>query len=182
MHASPPPSIPDSVPQVQVAGRVAVVADVQGICQFAQADMDPAYTPSAVYLGYASYLQDILPKDLSGVDAGPGRTADQLAWFENWQKSIRVTVVSAPRHGRMIVDDKIDRRQPSYFPNKGFVGKDRVDVLVSAKDGKGRLVTRKLVYFINVLPGETFEKLADNHRPMVKRHCGKDAPVWPVRE
>ncbi|RZI86511.1 MAG: hypothetical protein EOP38_01005 [Rubrivivax sp.] len=182
LSASLPPPIPDDAPLVHAASRAAHAVNVKGICQFAQADTDPNYTPRALYMGYASYLQDILPKNLSGVDAGPARTADQLAWFDAWVKTVKVVVVRAPQHGRMVADDMMDTDQPSYAPDKGFVGKDQVDVLVSAKDAKGHVITTKLVYFINVTPTRDFLAVAENLQTMVKRYCGKNAPVWPIRK
>lgn len=177
-----PPSTAEAASRVQVASRTEVSADAKGICLFASADADPNDRPSALYLGYVSYLQDIVPKDLSGVDAGPARTAEQLAWFDNWARAVKVVVVRAPIHGSMIQDEAMDPDHPSYRPNKGFVGKDRVDVLVSAKGAKGRLVTRKLVYFINVVPEVQFGKIADNHQLMIRRHCGQAEPVWSIQK
>jgi hypothetical protein len=181
LNVSLPPSLPESAQQVQVADALAGAMDVKGICEFARANTDPDSSPSALYMAYANYLQDILPKDLSGVDAGKARTADQLAWFENWANTIRVVVIRTPQHGRMVLDDRMYQTLPSYVPDNGFVGKDRVDVLVSAKDASDHLITRKLVYFINVLPAKKMEEFVDHYQPMVKRYCGRGAPVWPIR-
>lgn len=54
-----------------------------------------------------------------------------------------VSIVRQPEHGRLFIDDTSRFGSGMYYPDKGFIGKDRVEGIVSV----GRDVVRVVYYF-----------------------------------
>jgi hypothetical protein len=120
-----------------------------GLCAFATANMGEAQS-SSYLTDYTYYMREFLPKDFLKKVTGKGAwDADALAWYMDWANSMEVKIVRAPEHGEMVIVDDLSIYPSSYRPDKNFVGKDRVEVLVTAKDYEGRSVSKKLVLFIN---------------------------------
>lgn len=179
-------NLPDAAPvlvheTVPIAASSAVSnVRTDGICEFTWADTDPDYKPRSMFMDYSSYMLDLLPKDFVESHLGLGMSADDLKWLKEWDKGMEIKIVRAPKHGQMIIDDSMDADYPSYVPDKNFVGRDSVEVLVSAKDLQGRPISKKLVYFINVLPQKEMDKVVSRHKAMVKKYCGTSKPDWRI--
>jgi hypothetical protein len=72
-----------------------------------------------------------------------------------------------------------------YLPKKGYLGKDRVDLLVEGKDDLGRSVAMTLRYYINVLTEEDWSKAASDNRGYahaIKKYCGTTKHLWRIAQ
>ncbi len=142
-----------------------------GVCEFQEKGKQ-------IPLFYSQYMEDFLPKKfLDGVSGPSGDGLDRLG---EWRMGIKVKVIRNPDHGKMVSEDGGD---PWYAPNPNFVGKDRVEVLVSGKDLKGNAISRTLVYFINVLPKKEYTRLLaekTDYYAFVKHYCGSRKITWPI--
>ena len=151
-----------------------------GICAFKWANTE-AVNRSAMYMAYADYMLDFLPQDfVENKIKTKGISSVNLKWLREWDNSLVIKVTVPPKHGDMLIDDRMDEAHPSYSPHKGYVGKDRVEVLVSGKDLEGRSISKKLVYFINVLPEKEMDAVVKKYSAAVKKYCGTADPVWRI--
>lgn len=163
----------------------------------------PSVSASATGVRKMTYgVCEIMPANLEG-DSGNGRSlnegswvtymlsrqmqerlasnmdADALAWYGEWEKSFKVAILRSPEYGRMANDrgELTDPKYASYRPNPGFVGQDRVDLLVEAKDDLGQPIAMTIRYFLNVLPRKEIEKLTvtnSSYLNAVKKFCGEE--------
>ena len=147
------------------------------VCRFAQAD-----GPS-IFMGYGEFLYEFLPRSFVK-SLGKGMSADDLALLSDWQAKIRVHVLRPPAHGSMPIDPGFDPGKPSYVPDKGFRGQDRVDVRVRGVDFKGHTISKRVVFYVNVLKQREFDSLTtgEAHRAAIAKYCGSRKPVWRLQE
>ena len=151
-----------------------------GICKFQWANTETENHISMV-MGYEEYMLDLLPQDfVENKIRTKGISSANLKWLNEWSNSLVIKVTVPPMHGEMVIDDRITRMHPSYSPHKGYVGKDRLEVLVTGKDLEGRAISKKLVYFINVLPQKEMDVVVKKYSASVKKYCGTTKPVWRI--
>ena len=124
------------------------------------------------------FLSPKIQKTLGTRMAAPGGDID-WDWFNNWRDSFTITVLRKPQHGKM-VDSKVVETI-LYLPNKGYLGKDRIDLLVEAKDDRGRPVAMTLRHYINVLSKEKLESISDIHQAFQKA-CGTRKSFWRISQ
>ena len=156
-------NIPDGAP-IQVPTpptMVAVVAAAKpmrtdGVCDIISVNTGDDVVAAQI-LNYSYYMREFLPKDyLTREISTAGVIADHPISLAQWEDSLTVTITRSPLHGQMIVIPS-KSQTPSYVPNKNYIGKDRVEALISGKDLKGNPIVKKLIFFINVAPREKMD-------------------------
>ena len=183
-------NMPDSAP-VQIPISSAIVASVavarpmrtDGVCNIVPAN-SPEYPDenAASGMGYSDYMQDFLPKNWVQDHVGKGAySSADLKQYTDWSDSLEITVTQPPRHGKMLVVPTVDSK-PSYVPNKNYIGKDRVEVEIRGKDFDGRAITKKVIYFINVVPSEKMNGIIAKYTSALQKYCGTDKPEWRISE
>jgi hypothetical protein len=192
---------PDMPPQAVTQEQVAVVtatstsaAKVQqktfGVCELFYAtedDRGEIHDTSVNSLHPAAYMDSFLPSKMQDLLNSRGSGGIDWDWYVQWAESFTVTILTKPAHGKFVNlrnDPKLHDLQ--YLPNKDYVGKDRVDVLVEGKDDQGRLIALTLKYFINVLPEKELFKISDKGTGAIlqtfKKLCGVGKGVWTISE
>ena len=72
-----------------------------------------------------------------------------------------------------------------YVPNKDFIGKDRVDFLVSGKDLDGRPFELTVKYYINVVSDTQLQKAIKNdktYQQAMKKYCSSSTATWRISD
>lgn len=90
-----------------------------------------------------------------------------------------VKVLEAPKHGKLETyrgeEGEVDfKKSVSYLPNPGYVGKDRITVLVTGN--KGRSIV--LSYYLNVTPAAGTYGLYEKGR--YKKYCPNGQLIWKI--
>ena len=116
------------------------------------------------------YMMDLLSAWMQDKLSDPcgGCSQSEWDWLDVWEKSLKVTVLRSPSHGAIIAGN-------AYLPNKGYVGKDRVDIRVEGKDDAGRPIALTLRYHMNVMTNESFSKIIkteNNYSKASRQYCG----------
>ncbi len=147
------------------------------VCTFVQADGGP------MSMGYGEYLYEFLPPSFVN-SLGKGMSADDIARLNDWYAKIQVRVLLPPAHGSMSINPTLDPGKPSYAPAKGFRGQDRVDVRIQGVDFEGRNISKKVVFYVNVLKPREFDHVTtrQGHRAAIAKYCGSQKPVWRLQE
>lgn len=141
----------------------------EGICTIADMNAKGISSPMAELMGYDFYMRDMLSKAFVE-QYTRGVSSDALRKYMEWSHSLDIEILRLPKHGNMVIQDDLDI-YPSYLPTEGYIGKDRVDVLVKAKDLEGRPIAKKLVFFINVL-SEKESKDIQHTKAQFQKYCG----------
>jgi hypothetical protein len=117
-------------PMVIVAATTNKIGEkVIGVCRLA-ADNE------LTYLDFYGATQDYLTKH--------GRDPVDISEAYEVFGEIMVTVVKPPEHGRLVLGEW-DRWEESYHPDEGYLGKDRVEVIMSIGEDVIRVVYNLLV-------------------------------------
>ena len=188
--------LPDAVPQEIYQSHMVVAANAStssskatvrkmtyGVCElFYPYDGDLSENSYIRALGPNGYMTYFLSPKIQRILDTPGAGAGGIDWdwYDRWEDSFSITVLRQPQHGKVVVDNK------GYLPDKGYFGKDRIDLLVEGKDDLGRSIAMTLRYYINVLPREELHKIAnskiDVFNRYVKKYCGTTKREWRISE
>jgi hypothetical protein len=190
---------PQAVPQEQVvvatapsSSASAVRKMTYGVCELFYATEDDRgyiHDSSVNSLHPATYMNGFLPSKLQAILATPGiggaAPGINWNWYVEWSDSFKVTILQEPVHGKFVnMRNDQKRHDLQYLPDRDYVGKDRVDVLVEGKDDRGRPIALTLKYFINVLPRKELHRIADKGIHTIaqtqKRLCGIGKGVWTI--
>ena len=136
------------------------------------------------YLMQSVYMVDFLSaplRDKLRQKHGSSIFQSEWDWFSDWVDSFKVTELHAPNHGMFINNGS----SSTYLPNKGYVGKDRLDILVEAKDDLGRPIAMTIKYYINVLKRKDFAKAIDGdddkeYTKALRKYCGANKGYWRI--
>lgn len=100
-------------------------------------------------------------------------------WLANWQKSFSVKVLRQPEHGEVrAIDESL-----GYFPEKGYLGSDRVDVLVEGKTPDKQPISALEHVFVRVVSSETQMRLLRDGakwKAYIKRNCPASSEFWRI--
>jgi hypothetical protein len=130
------------------------------------------------FMDYRFYMHDFLPKHLLGrVLPNGSYSSTDFNIYNDWADGLIVKIIHEPANGKMIVEGDLSK-QPSYQPNYGFIGKDSFEVLVSGVDLNRKPISRRLVYFVNVLPDKETENFGKNYTKLIKKYCGGTKQFW----
>ncbi|MCL2020838.1 MAG: hypothetical protein FWG81_01725 [Betaproteobacteria bacterium] len=182
-----------TVPQAQTSKSTSASAIRRmnyGVCQLTF-DYDYARSQGeGIALGLLSYMTDFLSASMQeklSAEGGGAYYQSEWEWFWEWEESLKITVLRAPSNGTIIVME--DRGDATYLPNKGYIGKDRVDLLVEGKDDSGRPIALTLRYYINVLNNKDYAKIfnldGENEGAYAKalqKYCGVSKKYWRISE
>lgn len=170
-------NMPDAAP-VQIAAvatnvTVAKAMRTDGVCWIT--------SPGGGSMGYDAEMWEFLPKDWVQTHVGKGSySSADFKQFIDWGNSLKVTITRPPQHGKMEIDPVWDSVHPSYKPNPGYLGKDRFEVEIHGKDFDGRPIAKKVIYFINVVPGEKMAGVIANYKSALQKYCGTSKPSWKI--
>lgn len=194
-------ALPDATPQAVYQAPVAVVADSlakasgsvvrrmeYGICNITYANLSDSSQAErddlAAWRNRMSpimYAFDLLSKkrqeEFFGVDRGQ---AKDFEWLAKWEKSLKVSVLHAPAHGKLVLVDP--DAQMVLTPDVDYLGKDRVDLLVTGNDDLGRPFALTLRYYINIVGRESGPGLNAIKHPGSKELCGTVKNRWRISE
>ncbi|MDR3351459.1 MAG: hypothetical protein LBO00_00245 [Zoogloeaceae bacterium] len=134
-------------------------------------ELDPAFNLLGIYPSMAYALES-----LGETTPTPGPYTDGAS--ETWEDSFVLTVLREPKHGKL-------EYLNWYVPDKGYLGKDRFDILVKAKDNLGRPIAVTLRYYVNVLTEEDWSKAARDNRgyaQAIKKYCGATKGEWRISQ
>ena len=126
------------------------------------------------------YMEDFLPKDLKDtlrLPGGGGGNQELWDWHADWQNHLTVKVLQKPQHGKLNIDNG------EYYPEIGYLGKDRIDLLVEGKDDKGRPIAMKQIYYINVILHSEMKKAIVSDKTFdqaIKKYCGTSTHHWRI--
>lgn len=134
---------------------------------------------------YNIALHKILPKEYTSELVGKaGAADDRNNIVTDWLYSLDVKRLNEPEHGVIIKDAK-GFREILYAPNKNYIGKDRLDFLVTGKDLDGKPFEMTVKYYINMMPDDKLQKLIKNekaYQQAVKQHCGSSVGKLRISE
>jgi hypothetical protein len=195
-------ALPDAAPQpVYQSASVVVVAPATvpdelrkrtyGVCKLIVANERPSEhlqdsSVNSVYPSLSAIMQEFLPKDVQlqlSLPAGAHIDQDVDDWYLDWQESLKTSIVRAPQHGEYVVID--DRYHEHYLPEKGYVGKDRIDMLIEGKDDRGRPISATIRFYLNVVPEKELNKAIANSRTYshaIKQYCGTNKDTWRISD
>jgi hypothetical protein len=169
-----PETVPVKIPVLATNAAMANEMRIDGVCQIVAGVSE---------MGYDSLMQSFLPEDWVENHVGKGSySSADLQKYSDWSENLSVTVTRQPQHGKMEIVPSMNRIHPSYIPNENYIGKDRVEVEIHGKDFDGRTIGKKVIFFINVVPGEEFRGLIDNYKSSLQKYCGTDKPEWRISE
>lgn len=194
-------AIPDAVPQVVYqASQIIAVNDVSssaqaavkqmtyGVCQLAyptEREVDATRDNSVNTFNYTSqlmvtFLSKRIKDAFQDVDGGfvPQDISD---WVANWESSFKYTVLHQPEHGKF-VNMKNDP-YGEYLPDLGYLGKDRIDLLVEAKDDLGRPIALTIIYYVNVILADEINAGVESeqtYEKILNKYCGTNTDRWRI--
>jgi hypothetical protein len=191
-------ALPDAVPLAVDQAPVVMVADAStassktavrkmtyGVCGLFYAYDDDLYDRavdrdrSINSLNPDPYLIDFLPLEIQEAFSYPHSAliGEELDRHKEWEeKPKKYTLLRAPKHGKFVCVE--DGPYNHYLPDRNYVGKDRIDLLVEGEDYEGRPISMTLRYYINVLPSEELSKV-DYYRA-IKKYCGTKNGSWRI--
>jgi hypothetical protein len=188
-------AFPDTLPQVIIDQQsTVIVADASasspksavrkmtfGVCELLYAtEDDQDEISNRNPLSPSRHMIEFLPKEIRNL-LGPGTLSfvdiGGLDLME-WDNSFQITLLRAPEHGKFV------NGYGEYLPNRDYIGKDRVDLLVEGRDDKGRPIALTLRYYINVLPREELHKISaeKGYSKALKKYCGATEFHWRISE
>jgi hypothetical protein len=185
---------PDVIPQAvhQESIVLAAVSDsassirsmTYGVCELFYAtedDISEANDSSVNSLHPTTYMNDFLPAEMKNLLESRGSGGIDWEWYGEWLESFKVTIFKQPAHGKFVNlrnDPRLHDLQ--YLPGRGYLGKDRVDVLVEGKDDRGRSIALTLKYYINVLPEQKLSQIVEEGKSAKTQEklCGKSESYW----
>ena len=103
------------------------------------------------------------------------------AWLAKWQDSFEVVVLRQPEHA------ELRRHDNSQFvgitPKEGYLGKDRMDILIKGRAPDGHSVSARVNIFIRVDTKGNLRDLLDNYSKMttyLKQNCPEPKEFWKI--
>ena len=189
-------AVPDAAPQpvyqtdsvVAVAPSSSTPAAVKkmtyGVCKLFYAyDEDRQGPPdmSVNTLSAADFMTDFLSKDLQKVlRAAPAAGGPEWDWYDQWLPTLTTTLLRAPQHGKFVNVQNDPNNE--YLADRGYIGKDRIDMLVEGKDDLGRPISLTVRYYINVLSDKEKAKLRDEKTAdkTYRKYCGTSKIYWRI--
>ena len=183
-------NMPDSVPQIiyeqaqLTENRSTVRQMTYGVCKFAiSTKSSPVFEDSSVNAFAVDQLMvRFLPKELQEKFFRNELSFDQRDWIDDWSRTFKVEILRHPSHGKMV---NSYTQYTQYLPDVGYIGKDRVDFLVTGKDDKGHPIAMTLIYYINVLEDKDFDKNSINktaYQNALKKYCGVRNESWRISD
>lgn len=180
--------VPDAAPEPVY--QAAVVADASsasvksstvrkmtyGVCDLSVTNEDNT-------LRTVPYMERFLSKDMQltlSLPSGAHLRQEAVDWLEQ-ADSFAKTVLLAPKHGKLVNFENDPYIQ--YLPEKGYIGKDRIDLLVEGEDELGRPIAMTIRYYINVLPRKEIDKVIVNEQTYakaIKKYCGTSKEAWRI--
>ena len=153
-----------------------------GVCHIASANLKDS-SHRGDLMGYDGHMQEFLPKDWVRLNVGKGSYSSEAHQkYSDWSESLKVTVTRAPQHGEMVLDSTVDNIYPSYLPQVGYLGKDRVEVEIKGVDFEGKPIAKKVIFFIQVVPSERIRGIIDNYKVSLQKYCGTSQPTWKISQ
>ena len=155
-----------------------------GICYFASMNRsEPDYGPARVNsLPIQQSMRNFLSKELRDLYSNRDLPQEESDWLYDWESSFNIKLLNQPLHGEIV---RGDSNSHYYSPNVGYTGKDTVDFLVTWKDDKGRPISMKLFYYINVMEQKSIEKIVIDKQTYlngVKKYCGTNSGSWRISD
>ena len=194
-------ALPDATPQAVYQAPVAVAVSSAaspsgtsvrkleyGICNLTYANLSDSSqaerddrAASRNRMSPIGYAYEVWSKkryqEFFGIDRGLAKDFD---WLAKWEKSLKVSVLRAPAHGKLT---QVDQDYGMLItPDVDYIGKDRVDLLVEGKDDLGRPFALTLRYQINVVGRESGPGLNAIKHPDSKELCGTVKYFWRISE
>jgi hypothetical protein len=131
---------------------------------------------------------NILPKGYyTETIAKAGAADDRNYTVPDWMDSLIIKRINEPKHGVMAKADVPDYYKgftgSLYVPNKDFIGKDRVDFLVTGKDLDGKPFEMTVKYYINVVSDTQLQKAIKNdktYQQAMKMYCDSSTTTWRI--
>ena len=170
--------------QLQTASAVTASVSVgntistDGVCGFHIANTATGRESPAMSMNYQMYMLEFLPKYFVN-QLNKGISEEALAKMSAWDASLKVEITRDPAHGKMINDTSVSNH-PAYLPDKDFVGNDRVEVMVSGMDLNGTPISKKVIFFINVVSNKEMDRVVSNYKSAIAKYCGASKPVWRI--
>lgn len=155
-----------------------------GVCELfyaTETNRDAADDSSINSLSASSYMLDFLQPDLREQLSTPyGASGETLEWSGKWEAELKITVLRGPAHGKFVNVKNVPSNQ--YLPNKGYLGPDRIELLVEGSDDLQRPIAMTLRYFINVVPRTELQKISGRRHywRMIKKYCGTSTKSWRI--
>jgi hypothetical protein len=128
-------------------------------------------------------MMDFLSKDMQlmlSLPSGAHLSQEAVDWLEQ-ADSFAKTVLLAPKHGELVNLENDPYIQ--YLPEKGYIGKDRIDLLVEGEDDLGRPIAMTIRYYINVLPRKEIDRVIvdeQTYSKAIKKYCGTSKQAWRI--
>jgi len=143
-----------------------------GVCEFAS-----NHTYGGNEFNPSEVLLELLPKNFR--NKVKNNSLSQKDWnvLTDWEKHVSLQVVTPPLHGKVSPPGLL-----SYFANDDYIGKDRTEVIVFGQDLNGHEISIKLIYFINVVSGNTFHYIANNYYLSLSKYCHSKIKYWRISQ
>ncbi|WP_024873574.1 hypothetical protein [Tolumonas lignilytica] len=188
-----PDVMPQAVPQESIVLAAAsdsassassIRSMTYGVCELSIAtedDISEEDDSSVNSLHPTTYMNNFLPAEMKILLESRGSGGIDWEWYGEWLESFKVSILQQPAHGKFVNlrnDPKFHDLQ--YLPNRDYLGKDRVAVLVEGKDERGRSIALTLKYFINVLPRQKLHQIVEEGQSakLQEKLCGKSESYW----
>jgi len=163
--ADVPPIPVSEIALVAVAPTNSVKTLNYGVCSLAE---ENTKGHAEFDLNIYGFLVDFLPKELKQGFGDNSLNPDQSNVVFDWMDSITIKRLQEPEHGVM-------SNKAQYLPNEGYIGKDRVVLLLEGNDLDGHPFSIKLNYYINVMPESEWHHAMLNrkdYQQALKKYCG----------
>jgi hypothetical protein len=156
-----------------------------GICNLFYANEGnlPPYNPVGIVPFMIDFLSPEIQKALDTRFPGGGPGVD-WDWYAEWENSLKVTILRAPKHGKVNHIDGTGYPSYTYLPDEGYLGKDRLDLLVEGKDDLGRPIAMTFRYYINVLSEKEKRTMVDTgtYYQVAQKYCGTTKKSWRISQ
>jgi hypothetical protein len=170
------PTIPVSETTLVAVGPTDSVKTLNyGVCSLA---VENTHGHAEFDLNIDGFLVDFLPKELQRSFEDSSLNPDQSNVVFDWMDSITIKRLQEPEHGIM-------SNKTQYLPNEGYIGKDRVVLLLEGKDLDGHPFSIKLNYYINVIPNAEWHHAMENRKDYLqalKKYCGTTRGNWQISD
>jgi hypothetical protein len=131
------------------------------------------------YFRFSPYMAEFLSKDVRERELSqPSVMSDaEWEWSQKWSDGFTTQVLKQPTHGKLVIDNK--GMVSGYLPDVGYVGKDRIELLVRGVDDLQRPIAMKLISYVNVVSETALDKAIASKQSYVRtlqKYCGISNP------